>query len=56
MVEDYKNCRNSLYVSEKYQISHITVLKWYNSESLENKSSAPKNPARKHCLGKLVIL
>jgi hypothetical protein len=56
MVEDYKNYNNSLLVAEKYQISHTTVLKWSKLDSLENRSSAPNIPARKHCLRKLVLI
>jgi len=56
MVEDYKKCLNSVTVAEKYQISAPTVLKWANSETLENKSSAPLKPARKHWLRKLVLI
>ena len=56
IVEDYKIYKNSLFVAEKYQISHTTVLKWSNWESLENRSSSPNNPARKHCLRKLVLI
>jgi len=56
MVEDYKNYKNSLFVAEKYKISHTTVLKWSNSDSLKNRSSAPIIPARKHCLRKLVLI
>jgi hypothetical protein len=56
MVEDYKICKNSLKVAKKYKISHKTVLKWSNSENLENKSSAPITPSRKHSIRKLVLL
>lgn len=56
MVEDYKSCKNSMSVGKKYKIWHTTVLKRFNSENLENKSSAPKNPARKHSLKKLVLI
>ena len=56
MVKDYKICRNSLIVGKKYQISHPTVLKRSNSENLENKSSAPIKPHRKHSLRKLVLI
>jgi hypothetical protein len=56
MVDGYRNYKNSLFVANKYQISHTTVLKRSNSENLENKSSAPNNPARKHCLRKLVLI
>jgi hypothetical protein len=56
MVEDYKICKNSLTVGKKYKISHTTILKRANSENLENKSSAPIKPARKHSLRKLVLI
>jgi hypothetical protein len=48
MVEDYKKSKNSVSIAEKFQISAPTVLKRANSETLENKSSAPLKPARKH--------
>lgn len=54
MVEDYNTCKNSVTVSQKYSVSHKTVLKWSQSESLENNSSAPKSPFRKHSVKKLV--
>lgn len=56
MVEDYKNCNSSLIVAKKYSISHPTVLKRANSINLENKSSAPIKPARKHSFRKLVLI
>ena len=56
MVDDYNIYKNSLTVAKKYKISHTTVLKWANSENLENKSSAPIKPARKHSIRKLVLL
>ena len=56
MVEDYKICKNSITVAKKYKISHPTVLKRANSENLENKSSAPIKPNRKHSIRKLVLL
>jgi hypothetical protein len=56
MVEDYKSCNNSLIVAKKYSVSHTTVLKRSNSINLENKSSAPLKPARKHSLRKLVLI
>jgi len=56
MVKDYKNCLNSAFVAEKYQVSAPTVLKWANSETLENKSSAPIKPFRKHNLRKLILI
>ena len=56
MVKDYKICKNSLTVGKKYKISHTTILKRANSENLENKSSAPIKPARKHSLRKLVLI
>ena len=56
MVSDYKNFKNSVIVAEKYQISHTTVLKWSNAENLENKSSAPKIPHRKHNFSSLCLI
>ena len=56
MVEDYLKSKNSISVAEKYKISAPTVLKRANSETLENKSSAPLKPARKHWLRKLVLI
>jgi len=56
MVEDYKSCNSSILVSKKYKISHTTILKWSNSETLENKSSSPKKPSRKHDFKKLVLI
>jgi tRNA U38,U39,U40 pseudouridine synthase TruA len=56
MVADYKKCKNSLTVAKKYSVSHPTVLKWSQSENLENKSSAPKVPFRKHSVRKLVLI
>jgi len=56
MVEDYKSCNNSLIVAKKYSISHPTVLKRSKSINLENKSSSPIKPVRKHSLRKLVLI
>lgn len=56
MVDDYKNIRNSLIIWNKYKVSHTTVLKRSNKDSLENKSSAPINPARKHELKDLYLI
>lgn len=56
MVKDYKISSNSLIVAKKYSVSHSTVLKRSNSINLENKSSAPLRPARKHSLRKLVLI
>ena len=56
IVGNYNICKNSLTVAEKYQISHTTVLKWKNAKNLENKSSAPIKPHRKHSLRKLVLI
>ena len=56
MVEDYKRYKNSVTVSQKYLVSHKTVLKRSQSESLENKSSAPQVPFRKHSVRKLVLI
>ena len=56
MVASYIQCKNSILVAEKYSVSHTTVLKWSHSENLENKSSAPKVPARKHSIRSLVLI
>lgn len=56
MVASYAQCGNSVLVAEKYSVSHTTVLKWSHSENLENKSSAPKRPARKHSIRSLVLI
>jgi len=56
MVADYKRCKNSVLVAKRFSISHTTVLKWSRSESLENRSSAPKNPRRKHDFRVLVFI
>jgi hypothetical protein len=56
MVEDYNKCKNSIEVAKKYSVSHSTVLKWSKSLSLENKSSAPKIPSRKHDFKSLVLI
>ena len=56
MVEDYKSCLNSSKVAEKYQVSAKTVLKWSNSPTLDNGSSAPIIPARKYELSELCLI
>lgn len=56
MTEDYKQCWNSVLVSKKYQVTANTVLKRSKSESLENKSSAPKIPSRKYELPDLCLI
>jgi len=56
MVEDYKKCKNSKIVSKKYKVSCPTVLKRSNSENLENKSSAPNIPSRKHNFKELCFI
>ena len=56
MVKDYKNCNNSVSVSEKFEVTPKTVLKWANSENLEDKNSAPKVPSRKYELSSLCLI
>ena len=56
MVEDYKECKNSVLVSKKFKVSPKTVLKWVKSENLEDKSSAPKIPSRKYELSSLCMI
>lgn len=56
MVEDYNGCKNSVLVSQKYKVSVPTVLKRSQSSTLDNKSSAPNYPHRKHSLRKLVLI
>jgi len=56
MVKDYKNCNNSVSVAEKFEVTPKTVLKWANSENLEDKNSAPKVPARKYELSSLCLI
>ena len=56
MTQDYKSLKNSQKIWEKYKISHTTVLKRSKSDNLENRSSAPHKPARKHDFRKLVLL
>lgn len=48
MAEDYRIYKNSLFVAEKYKISNTKVLKWYNSDNLDNRSSAPNTPTIKY--------
>ena len=56
MVEDYNTCENSVLVAEKFKVTPKTVLKWANSENLEDKNSAPKVPARKYELSSLCLI
>ena len=60
MVEDYQNWLSSTKVWEKYKVSPTTILKWNERNetewSLENKSSAPINPHRKHSIDKLYLI
>ena len=56
MVEDYKNCKNSVLVAQKYKVSPKTVLKWANSDSLEDRNSAPIRPARTYELSSLCLI
>ena len=56
MVEDYKNCKNSVLVAQKYKVSPKTVLKWANSDSLKDKNSSPKEPARTYELSSLCLI
>ena len=56
MVKDYKNCNNSVSVAEKFEVTPKTVLKWANSENLEDKNSAPKVPSRKYELSSLCLI
>jgi len=56
MVEDYKNCKNSVLIAEKYKVTPKTVLKWASSDSLEDKNSSPKEPARKYELSSLCLI
>jgi len=60
MVEDYQNWLSSTKVWEKYKVSPTTILKWNERNetewNLENKSSAPINPHRKHSIDKLYLI
>jgi transposase len=56
MVEEYKTCKNSVLVAEKFKVSPKTVLKWVNAENLVDKNSAPKIPARKYELSSLCLI
>jgi len=56
MTEDYKKCKNSVLVAEKYDVSANTILKRSNSETLENGSSAPLIPSRKYELRDLCLI
>jgi len=56
MVEDYKECQNSVLVAEKFKVTPKTVLKWVSADSLKDKNSAPKIPARKYELKDLCLI
>lgn len=56
IVKDYNKSRSSTSTAKKFEISHTTVLKWKNSISLKNKSSAPIIPYRKHSIEQLYLI
>ncbi len=56
MTEEYKQSWNSVEIGKKYQVTANTVLKWSNSETLENWSSAPLIPSRKYELKDLCLV
>jgi len=56
MTEDYKICKSSTIIWKRYRVSPTTVLKRSKSDSLENKSSAPKVAHRKHEIKHLYMI
>jgi len=56
MAWDYKEYKNSKIVSKKYKVSCLAILKCSNSENLENKSSTPNIPSRKHNFKELCLI
>ena len=60
ILEDYKNWLSSTKIWERYKVSPSTVLKWNERNeiewNIENKSSAPTNPYRKHWVDRLYLI
>lgn len=56
-IKDYENWFTIREIKEKYFIwSNATIHKWVNSDTIEDKSSAPKNPHRKYGFTELYYL
>jgi len=56
IVENYNETKSSTLTAKKFKVSHVTVLKRVKQDSLENKSSSPIIPHRKHSIEQLYLI